>query len=453
MNGEKTMARHAVEGFLITVVGDSLYKVLGIATTFVVLAVLSPYEYGIWKLLQSALSFMSIFALSGITGVVVADISRELGIGEKAKAHAATWRAIQILMTAGIVAAVCLFVAAPFISAISKIHLTAYLWILAVSLIFGGVIQVLQILFQARLEPRRALLLKNIANTAYLAAIILCIPYLKLSVMGMAIAYVVSTAVPVLFFLPYIVKELGSVIRGRDGSYSLSEVLIRRGGWALATDYVSILESSLWPWIVGYFLSIEEVAYTGLAIVIVSQVYSIIPLQYILRGILPRLVSDGSRMEEWIARAGRYSMWLHIAASVAVLAALAFVMPYFFPKYAIATPLVAVLLIAAPFRAVGAVIIEWLYAVRNQRAIFLSTAIPRLVCLLLLPLLLIAFGIAGFAIWYLLSSISIILVRFALTDRRIRGKFTLGGLFVPDDEDWTLLKKGMGIVKTRLKLG
>jgi O-antigen/teichoic acid export membrane protein len=451
MSTAKTMTRHAAEGFAITFVGDALNKVLGIITTFVILAVLAPYDYGIWRLLQSALSFMSIIALSGITGVVVADIARELGKGNKPRAYAVLWRALLILMSASGVATILLVVAAPFVSAVSKINLTLPLIILALSLLFVGAAQVLQILFQARLEPKRALILKNAGNVAYLLAIVLLVPYLGLSVLGVVIAYVLAACVPVLMFLPYIMRELRVVCKERDrASYSLKEVLLHRGGFALATDYATVLESALWPWIVGYFLSIEQVAYAGLAIVIASQVYSTVPLQYVLRGILPRFTDDPVRMEGWITRAFRHSLWLHLASAVAILTLVVVTVPLLFPAYAVAVPLVALLLIAVPFRAVGAVAIEWLYAVRDQRAIFISTALPRLLFLAALPFLLLSFGMTGFVLWYLGSSVSIILVRFALAGKRLNFSWSPRTLLLPDVRDKELLGNAVSQIRSRL---
>ena len=124
MNGQKSLLRHAFEGFGITFFGDALYKVTGVVTTFLVLAWVEPYDYGIWRLLLSALSAMSIVALTGISGIAVADIARELGKGEKARAYAVMWRIALIIITASVVAAVALALAAPDISFDSKIHPT-----------------------------------------------------------------------------------------------------------------------------------------------------------------------------------------------------------------------------------------------------------------------------------------------------------------------------------------
>lgn len=450
MSKEKTMLRHAAEGLAITFFGDSFYKLLGIITSFVVLAVLTPYEYGLWRLLQSVLSFMSIIALSGITGVVVADIARELGRGEKRRAYAVIWRCALVITIGSAVAGLVLVAAAPFVSAASKIHVTLYLWILAGSIVFGGITQVLQILFQARLEPLRALILKNASNLSYLVAIILLVPFLHLSLLGLVIAYVIATAVPVLLFIPYILRELRLVMRERErGAYSLRDVLVKRGGWAIAGDYASIIESSLWPWIVGFYLSIEQVGYASLAIVIVSQVYSLIPLQYLLRSILPRFSDDAMRMNEWMIRSVRYSIWIHAVAAVTVLSAALLVLPRLFPSYAHAVPLACALLISVPFRAVGAVLTEWFYATLKQKELFLSTGVPRLVALVFLPFLVSHFGLAGFALWYILSSFSIIFMRFTFLGQNLRIPLNPRSLFIPDARDIVLIRTAIARIRSK----
>jgi len=105
--------------------------------------------------------------------------------------------------------------------------------------------------------------------------------------------------------------------------------------------------------------------------------------------------------------------------------------------------MVAALLIAAPFRALGAVVTEWLYAKRNQRALFLSTALPRLVLLAFLPFLLAMFGMPGFVAWYLLSSISIIIVRFALAGPELTIPISFRSLMLPDERDRALLRAAL----------
>ncbi|MDB5264430.1 MAG: hypothetical protein JWN64_1, partial [Parcubacteria group bacterium] len=248
MSENKSMLRIASEGFAITTIGDGLYKVLGIATTFIILRWLTPYDYGLWRLVLSALSAMNLILLSGIAGIAVADISRELGRGNKDQTIAIIKRISFILILAGVAATVLLVLAAPLISTISKINLTPYLWVLATSLFLGNILQILQILFQARLQPLYALIAKNVGNLSYLVGIILFIPYLELGVLGLCIAYVFSVAVPVIAFIPYLLREFRSVRGASAKTYSVRDALWTQGRWSIAADYASVLESSAWPW-------------------------------------------------------------------------------------------------------------------------------------------------------------------------------------------------------------
>jgi len=194
---------------------------------------------------------------------------------------------------------------------------------------------------------------------------------------------------------------------------------------------------------VGYFLSIEQVAYAGLALVIVSQVYSLVPIQYVLRGILPRLMDNRKHLDEWIGRASRYSIWFHGLAALVVFSGFTAASLWFFPHYAIVIPLVTTLLIAAPFRAVSAIVVEWMYAMRNQRELFLSTSLPRIFWLVLLPFLVMHMGMTGFAIWYLGSSLSIIFARFFVSRKELSLPRKWQDYFFPDAVDWIYIKRSI----------
>jgi len=444
MRREKTLLRTAAEGFAITATGDLLAKVFGIVTTFIVLAWLTPYDYGLWRLLQSVVTGMSLITLSGVTGIIVADIARELGAGRTQAAQTVIWRTTQLFVSTGILAAGLLFIAAPVISTVSGINLTVYLWILALSIGIGSVFQVSQILFQARLQPIHGTISKNLGNIAYLMGIGFLVAQMNLGILGLVIAYGVSVSVPALVYLPYLLRQ---AVRARSehevGSYKLRDTVLKRGKWALANDYVSILVSALWPWITGYFLGIEAVGYAGLAIVLISQVFSLVPFQYILRAILPRFSDDAGRMQEWVQRGLRYSLWIHIIAGVAVIGAAALLFPILFPVYGPVIPIAALLLLSVPFRAMSAVLTEWFYATSSQKELFMSTAVPKLVALALLPPLLIWFGLYGFVAWYVLSSDAVLIFRMRKVKRELNIRTDMVSLFKPDQRDWQLLRHAL----------
>lgn len=451
MIGDKGLVRVAAKNVVITSIGDLLAKGLGVLTTFLILLYLTPYDYGVWRLLLSALTAMSIVGLTGLTGVFAADMARSLGAGDQKTANAIVWKSVRLFMVAGIVSAATLFLAAPFVTRFSGIDLTLYLSVLAVSLLFSNALLLFQTFFQARLEPVYNALIKNLGAIAYLAGILLLLGNAKLGVLGLVTAYLIAIALPVLACIPYFVKKVLAA-RSPEGekNYSLREAITKRGRWVLANDYASILSAALWPWIMGYFVSIEAVGYAGLATLILSQALSVVPIQYVLRGILPRFSDDAPRMRDWLERSLKYAIWLHgLAALGAVLVAwIAF--PIFFPSYAAALPIAALLLLAVPLQAMSSVLTEWFFATGSQRELFFTTAIPKLLMLAVLPLLLSVFGIYGFAIWYILSSDLVLALRMRKVRRELGHPIRLRSIIFPDRYDVAMLRKATLYLRTRI---
>lgn len=441
-DSNKTLFRHAVEGVVITAAGDAFYKVLTLIGTFVILAWLSPYDYGIWRLLQAAVTATSIVALSGVTGVFVADIARALGDGEKARASRIAWKAASLLTVGGLAAGIALALAAPFVTAASGLMVTEYLLVLSLGVAAGGVLQALQVSFQARLMPIRAQVAKNIGALAYLLALAYLVGASGMSVMGVVVAYAASVLVPVVLFLPTL---LAMRREGNDegADYSVRAMLGAKGFWALATDYATILSAALWPWIIGYFMGVEQVGYIGIAMVLVAQVTSAIPIQYVLRGILPRFGEDADRLREWMERSAKYSVAAHLAAALAVTVAAYLVLGHLFPQYQEAFPLFLWLLLAIPFRALAGVAAEWFYATGRQRELFVSSALPKLIALVFLPPLVGFFGFAGFVAWLVLSSDAILLMRLSYMKRHAGIVIRYSKLFTVDAVDSELFSRAV----------
>lgn len=450
---KKSLLRLASEGFAVTFTGDLVFRALGIIATFIILVWLAPYEYGVWRLLLGALSAVGLVSLTGITGVLVADVSREIGLGNNARAQAIVWRGSLVLIAGGAIGAVALFAFAPLITAVSGIDLTLYLVWLSGAVFFGSLLQVVNMLFQARLEPARAAILKNIGNIVYLAGLVLFVGLYGYGVLGVVIAYVLSCAVPVLVALPYLLRTLFIAQKQRDiEQYSVKEALWDRGRYALGNDYAGALANALWPWIVGYFLSIETVAYVGLAMVIASQVFSLLPISYVLRAVLSRFSEDVTRMQDWIQRGMRYSLYLHIIAAIVVFGFAVIIFPIFFPSYTTALPLAAALMLSLPFRALALVLTEWFYATHKQKELFIATAVPKFFALAILPLTLPFIGVFGFVLWQIVASDAVMVLRLYYIKKTLHIQTNLRSLLYMDTRDFELLKRGVMQIRNKLSI-
>jgi O-antigen/teichoic acid export membrane protein len=446
----KTMRRQAIEGVVITSVGSVITKMLGLVATAFLLSQLIPYEYGLWRLLLSVLSFFGLVGIGSISGVLVADIARELGNGRKGIAHAILRRAFLYFVLMGVLAATVMALSAPAISRLSGIGVTQMLWILSLTLVAGGVRQTMQIAFQARLEPVRAQLIDFIGSITYLAALVLLVGISGLGILGLVIAYTASTIVPIVALFPSFLSMIRSAPSTEEGAkYSFKDAFWHRGRWAFAEDYILTAANSAWPWLAGYFLSIADVGILSIAVVLVGQIAALVPVQYVLRSLLPRLASGPQQMSDWLVRGIRYSVWAQFVTAFLALIAASFAFPLFFPRYAAALPMYLLLIPAIPLRAAGSVLTEWYYARKAQKGFFFVSVLPK-IALLALPLALIWLGTAGFALWFFVDAALTFVASYWFV--RAREPLTSGllALIIPDRRDFSLLLMLIAGFRSRL---
>jgi O-antigen/teichoic acid export membrane protein/glycosyltransferase involved in cell wall biosynthesis len=447
----KSMLRHAIEGIFVTATGDIVLKIFAALSTLLILHNLIPYDYGIWRLLLSALSALGLLGFTGVTGMFTADIARELGAGQQERARALLKSVTRFFTATGAVAAIALLVVAPIISRVSGIALTEYLDVLATTLLAAGFRQSYQIYFQAHLRPVASQVLKNSTTILYLIGIVLFITLLNLGVWGIVLAYTIANVVPVVFYLPSFLSYLEAGTTPRE-PYNFRRALFGRGRWAIAEDYVSALTSAAWPWITGYFLSIADVGLISLAMLLASQVSSVIPVQYVLRSLLPRMAGDVARVNEWLVRSMRYTLWAHIVVGLGVFCAIIVALPLVAPKYVQVIPLFGSLMPVLPFIAVGIVLTEWFYTNKRQKEFFIANAGPSIISMAFLPVLLIELGLTGYIAWYAINIILTDLSSLYFVRRGTSGALRLRSVPWPDTRDFEFLAEGIARARKRFAL-
>lgn len=449
---QQSLRRRAFEGIFFTSVGNITLKVLSIIATFAILHYLAPYDYGIWRLLLSVLSVCGLLGLSGVTGMLVADISREMGMGHTGIANAIIYRISQYFLVTAIFASGILYIIAPIITNVTGIGLTVYLRILAITLLAAGLRQTYQIVFQSRMQPVKAQVLQNAISIVYLVGIGIFIMYFNLGVLGLVIAYSASIALPVLVYAPWFLRDLrGTFTQDDMSAYSFRKALFGRGRWALAEDYVSTLNNSLWPWVAGATLGIANVGIISIALMMFSQIAALVPIQYVLRSVLPRIVSDTNRLAEWVTRGLRYAFFSHISIALVAFVAATLLFPHLAPQYVGVVPLFAALLLSLPFRVYGIVLTEWFYAHRAQREFFIANVIPMVVMVAPLPFLLMWWSLLGFLIWYTALALLTALFTRAYIERLSGMRVPMFARLFPDEYDARFFTATVGTFMTRCR--
>lgn len=443
----------AAKGFIAAFTGDILLKILGLAATAIVLRELSPYEYGQWQLLLSVVIGFGAITVPGISSMLVADISREIGTGNVRRANGIAVRASLLFIGLGAIGALALVIAASHIRTVSGIDMVYLMRVLAISVFALGIKQSYQMVMQSRLKYVQAQVMKTVDRSAYLAGIAVFVLVLGWGFHGIVYAYVLSTCTSVVVFAPYMLRLFIREAREQElGEWRpFIDAVWGRGKWALGSDGINAAIGAAWPWIVGYFLSIELVGIISVTLLILGQIAAFVPINYVLRSILPRTAESPERMRDWLFRSMKISFWGHIMAGIAAFFACSILFPLFFPKYVPSLTLLAALLISLPLRGLAVAASEWFFASAMQRELFFVSGIPKAVTYLLLPLFLWFGGIIGYVLWYLISSDVVLQARIYIITKRLGSAPSLSFLLKPDASDIDIMDRVIKLLWGRVR--
>ncbi len=93
-----SLAKRVAEGSAILVSREFFVRIVGVVITVILVRYLGKFDYGLYALFMSAVGIASIFLMSGLGTVIVADVSRELEDGKKERAKALLIRYSQFIM-------------------------------------------------------------------------------------------------------------------------------------------------------------------------------------------------------------------------------------------------------------------------------------------------------------------------------------------------------------------
>lgn len=448
-----SLKSHAARGFLAGTVGDLILKTSGFISTAIILASVSPYQYGLWQLLLSISVAFGVVSIPSIAGMLVADLSREYGKQNNAHANNMLLHAAILFLSLGTLGALAMYVLASVVGAYTGINLVFLIQLLSLTLVSYSFRQVYQLVFQSQLHLVHSQTSKVLERIGYLAGIVLFVSVLGRGVDGIAYAFVCASFLPVLVYAPYvggILKKAAADWQPNTWKVFFGE-LWQRGRWALLTDGANAAAGSVWPWVAGYFLGVEVLGLISIALLAVGQVATSIPIQYVLRSVLPRTTEDTQLMHAWLVRSMRYSVWIYMVGGILLVILFALVTPVWFPLYAPALPFVAILILTLPLRGLGVIAGEYFFAFGLQQSLFFVSTVPKVAMLGVLPIFLYGGGVFGFLAWQILNADVVVYYRLRAIRQHDGQAVPLRSLWMPEHIDVVFIEKVWDLGKKRLK--
>ncbi|OGZ99944.1 MAG: hypothetical protein A3C07_02850 [Candidatus Sungbacteria bacterium RIFCSPHIGHO2_02_FULL_47_11] len=402
-----------VEGGLWLSGGAFVVRLIGLATVVVILSTLSVREYGIYKLVLAAFGFLASFFIGGFDPLIVNDLARERGEGRFGRVKRLFVEYSSIKIVVGVAFFLLTFFGSSFVGRWYESEVIPFLRTISFLFLLVAFERPLNLLFNVNLKFRLMSLFTVVEEAAKLVLILILVVWAKRGVEGLVIAYVASTAVALLIFMPYGLRMAYSLLKHQASKESVLWFLARaHGKWGIASRYVVEAQKSVSPWLVQVFVGPEAVGLYSLAEGLYGQITSLVPISNLLTPLIPRELGNKERVRNVLLYGIKYGT---VAFGIIAVASF-FVMPvlvqWAFPHYVPSMPLFRVMAIAFLTTAAAGVVNTILFAYREQKILFFLILVRLLVLMVSSSLLLMWLGVIGMAIAFVLTAIFFVWIRY-----------------------------------------
>lgn len=410
----RKLTKTVAEGTALFTANTLAQKFIGVASALVLANGLTVYAYGLLKLAQSAVSIGSTFFFSGTNSVVIAEVSRELGAGERGRAMAML-RDYALAETAiGAVVAGVFLAASPVAGIFLGPGWTAILVSSAPLVFLGAVRMIAAVVFQVETDFRSFTLLKFAESLFALASVAVTVFLLGGTVQAIMGGYAVAQALALAVVARPLARGVAS-FRGAPRSRSrLLSVIRAHGIWAIMIDYAKNLSDNARLWIIAAVAGVEGLAVYSLADSLIGHTTSLFPLSQTLLPVVSKEVRDVSRMRRVFVRSVKYHLIAYLALMAAGFTLFPWILHFLFPKYDRSLPVYQVMLLSLPILAFSVVLGVYMTTYRQQKKLFYLTVARDAISLGLVTPLAWAFGAVGAAAEYAVTSAAFMLMRLSV---------------------------------------
>ncbi len=438
-----TLSRTVLSGVSTLGGANVATRLLSFVSVLLITRGLSLEGYGMFQLALATVAPAATLTAWGLEAVVLSEISRAVGTQAfgRAKRLMLSFARNKILLSVALVALAWLF--RPLVVARFGGFLNEYFVILSVWVVANEALAAVALLLHAHTRFK-AMAAMTVAEPIFRFAAVLVLWQLKgftpVTVIG---AYLVGKAGSALIGLPAMARVLAGY-RGvaADPERTFWQMVRGHGKWgAVSQAIIPQIDSTLRPWITNLMLGTQAVALVSVSTTVFSALTSLLPVQKVLMPIVARESADRRKAALIAQKASKYSLLAYLAfGAVAALAVGPFVR-FFFPYYGDSILLILITLLRLPFTAVTPAHDALFNAYRLQKGLAGHTFLKLVSDVTLLPLSILAFGIAGMY-WERLLNVALTTV---LRERYLRSRahlaaISLRNLVVFDNTDVMLLK-------------
>ena len=439
---EEGTGQTVVSGVAVSSVTSMVLRALDVATGILLLRWLTIFEYGLYQLVTAAYDFFTGFFLSGLENVVVSDASRDL---KKDLGHARNIFSTYVVCMAivGILLWALFFYGSGLLTRwVRGGDIIGYIKIISFIFLLAPFESAYKLTFQIFLDFWWANFFRIIGSATRIAVVVSYFFFFSFHVREALISLLAATALPtVVAFLCYRRQTLFRIPSYEGLRTSLSELFLKHGKWAIASDFINNLPQTIQPFIVKIFAGVEAVALISLAQSLIGTLKSLFPIREILTPILPRSGDDPTRLARQINRATKYATAVYGVLAISAAVGVPYMVFLLFPKYLPALPLFYILLLGFPWWGFRLVAVPVFYTLKEQRTLLVVTTGRTVVSLMITVVATYLFGVWGAVVGMVCIGI-LTSPAYALAIKRIlpEWKFSWKEFFSFDEYDRVVMR-------------
>lgn len=321
---------------------------LTLANSFLVLKILSLYQFGLYQLVLAALAIADSFVSSVFDPIVSNDISRALVEKRPGAARRLYFEFLGAKMALALAVGLIFFLSADLVAGFYGKNIGGFVRIASLLVILNAARSTMNLFFGAvrSFSAFGAPAVQEAVRLAGLAAVWF------LGMRGLRDILLVSvfSSLGVLVYLFFrLAPEYRRVFAGvgRHPDWMLAPLFREYGRWVFLRFGFSKAAKQMDAWFVRVFLSTEAVGIYGIMVNLLAMIQAFFPLK-MLSTLLPWELSDMRRLRYLYRRGTKYMVWLGAAAAVAAFIAIPKFVEVFLPAYTPAMPFFRLLLITLP---------------------------------------------------------------------------------------------------------
>lgn len=432
-------------GTLIQSLNSFILKGISLLSIFLVLTVLSPYEYGVIELSLSIFSLSSIFLLPGLIPVITNDITLAITQHKNntAKNILTSYALFQLLISSVIALTIFVISFADF-SFISQNNIVL-LRIISLLILISPLRTLTQTMLTVFIKFEAKSAYSVIEEISKLSFMVFAFYILNIHLSGILWAYVFSQLITIVAFAPFTLR-LYRNIGGSITHISIVDLFKHHYKWGVLTNYINTLGPNIRIWFIKIFLGTEAVGIFSVAHGFLMNTISLFSLSNIVNALMPKYLHIKSTFSNLVAKSIKYQFIGYTLLSILTITIFIPIINYIFPNYTLSISVFYILLLSLIPNSMASILTAFFITVRDQKSLFYATTQKTLYIIILSPVLILMFGIYGAAIEFLITTVLFTTNRYVILKKKYRELFTFRfkDMYSVDDLDKIFIQKILG---------